>query len=197
MRIFRKFEVRAVYTVDAMDIENSNSTGPNKGLRNKTCLFLATGCYSGFAPKGPGTAGSLAVLVLPAFVMWLDPSFSPELAPFYWLVLATFIFFLGIYAVNVVLETKHFGSAEDPKQVVIDEWAGMLIALVGLPFGWPETIAAFAFFRLFDIWKPTPIRDLEKLPGAWGIMLDDVAAGIMAWVLGYSLFFALNLLAHI
>jgi len=69
----------------------------------------------------------------------------------------------------------------DPSQIVIDEVVGMAVALAGAPFELSLIIVAFLFFRFFDIWKPFPIRYIDKsFPRGWGIVLDDVAAGIMA-----------------
>jgi phosphatidylglycerophosphatase A len=79
---------------------------------------------------------------------------------------------------------KHFGK-KDPGQVTIDEWAGQAVALLGLPVAsgaglWITVAAAFVAFRVFDIVKPPPARQLEKLPHGWGVLLDDLAAGVYA-----------------
>ena len=73
---------------------------------------------------------------------------------------------------------------KDPSSAVIDEVAGMGIAMLAIPNQWPFVIMAIILFRLFDIWKPYPIRELEKLPGGWGIMTDDLLAGVYAnvWI---------------
>jgi phosphatidylglycerophosphatase A len=71
--------------------------------------------------------------------------------------------------------------------VVIDEVAGQWIALIGIRADWEHALLALALFRLFDIWKPWPVRRLERLPGGTGIMLDDVAAGALALALGLLL----------
>ena len=88
---------------------------------------------------------------------------------------------IGIPASTIVsLES----GAKDPSFVVIDEVAGQAISLLAAPaFGWKYAIAAFILFRAFDIVKPPPVRQLERLPRGWGIMMDDVAAGILACVL--------------
>ncbi|PIQ81652.1 MAG: phosphatidylglycerophosphatase A [Candidatus Omnitrophica bacterium CG11_big_fil_rev_8_21_14_0_20_64_10] len=69
---------------------------------------------------------------------------------------------------------------KDPSEIVIDEAAGMWVALIFLPARWPVWLAAFVLFRLFDILKPPPLRQLERLPGSAGIVLDDLAAGLLA-----------------
>ena len=83
--------------------------------------------------------------------------------------------------------TKASGTATDPQFVVIDEWAGLLIPLSFSSLESPATwLAAFALFRLFDIWKPGPVRAAERLPGASGVMADDVVAGILAAAVLYG-----------
>ncbi len=74
-------------------------------------------------------------------------------------------------------------DSHDPSEVVIDEVAGMWIALLGAPLTAPHLLAAFLLFRLFDVWKPGPIDRLQNLPGGWGVMADDVAAGAVAGLL--------------
>ena len=69
---------------------------------------------------------------------------------------------------------------KDPSLVVIDEIAGMWVTLVALPWNPVTVVAGFLMFRLFDVFKPYPARDLERVPGGWGIMLDDIVAGIYA-----------------
>ncbi|HEY0797386.1 MAG TPA: phosphatidylglycerophosphatase A, partial [Acidisarcina sp.] len=69
---------------------------------------------------------------------------------------------------------------EDPQHVVLDEVVGQWIALIACPADWVHPLLALALFRLFDITKPPPARQLEDLSGGWGIMLDDVAAGLYA-----------------
>jgi len=81
---------------------------------------------------------------------------------------------IGVWASD---ETARWLGKHDPSEVVVDEVAGMWLALVGLPHELPVAGAAFLLFRVFDIGKPSPLKQLERLPGGWGIMLDDVAAG--------------------
>jgi len=84
---------------------------------------------------------------------------------------------VGVPAGTVVARES---GTEDPQHVVIDEVAGQWIALIACPVDWKHPLVALALFRLFDIFKPPPARQLEDLPGGWGIMLDDVAAGLYA-----------------
>ena len=83
----------------------------------------------------------------------------------------------GVWAAGV-METE--SGSRDPSEIVIDEVAGMWLALIGIPVTWPGLLAAFLLFRLFDVWKPGPIDRLQNLPGGWGVMMDDIAAGAVA-----------------
>jgi phosphatidylglycerophosphatase A len=90
---------------------------------------------------------------------------------------------IGIPAATIVAREA---GREDPQFVVVDEVAGQWIALIGARPDWAHALVALALFRLFDIWKPWPVRRLEQLPGGWGIMLDDVAAGLLALGVGLA-----------
>lgn len=135
--------------------------------------FIGTGFGSGYSPIAPGTAGALvgcAVLVLLHY-------FSP--AEMYLPALVTLIvafFFLGAKATDK-LEPEW---GHDPSRIVADEMVGVWIAMLFVPFTWLNLALAFGLFRLFDIWKPLGIQRLEKLPGGWGVMMDDVLAGVYA-----------------
>jgi phosphatidylglycerophosphatase A len=91
--------------------------------------------------------------------------------------LAALVILVGIPAATQVARGS---GIKDPQFVVVDEVAGQLIALIAVPLTWKSFLAAFIFFRAFDILKPPPVRQLEALPGGAGIMLDDVAAGLYA-----------------
>jgi phosphatidylglycerophosphatase A len=91
--------------------------------------------------------------------------------------LALLVTLIGIPAATQVSRAS---GVKDPQFVVIDEVAGQLIALIAVPLGWKTFLAGFILFRAFDIVKPPPVRQLEKLPEGTGIVLDDVAAGIYA-----------------
>lgn len=151
--------------------------------------MIATGCFTGYAPVASGTAGSLAAILL-----YLIPGVSspPVLAG-----LIVVFFFIGrVSAARMASALGHAlhrdaaalkgafqaGDPEhpDPSVVVIDEIVGMWIALLFLPSEFPTILVAFTTFRIFDIVKPEPARRLERIPHGWGIMLDDVAAGVYA-----------------
>ena len=86
---------------------------------------------------------------------------------------------IGIPAATLVARAS---GLKDPQFVVIDETAGQLITLVGAPLGWKTFLAGFILFRAFDITKPPPVRQLERLPEGTGIVVDDVGAGVYGWV---------------
>ena len=90
---------------------------------------------------------------------------------------------VGIPAATMVAQEA---GREDPGFVVVDEVAGQWIALIGMRPDWRHALLALVLFRLFDIWKPWPIRRLEALPEGTGVMLDDVAAGVLALVVGLA-----------
>jgi len=141
-------------------------------MKLKLANYFSTVVKIGYLPIAPGTWGSLAAL---AFWYLILPPISSNT----FIVLIVVIFVLGIYTSSItegVLEKK------DPSAIVIDEWVGQWIALVFLPKSLVWGVVAFALFRLFDIWKPYPISKLDNIKGGWGIMLDDVLAGIYALI---------------
>jgi phosphatidylglycerophosphatase A len=123
---------------------------------------------------GPGSWGSAAtVLLWSALAYGLAPALRMPVA----IALAVVVILIGIPAATQVARGS---GVKDPQFVVIDEVAGQLIALIGVPFGWKTFLAGFILFRGFDIVKPPPVRQLEALPGGTGIVVDDVAAGLYA-----------------
>ncbi len=137
---------------------------------NKLRLLIATGLGTGYAPVASGTFGSLPGLLL-VWLLW-------KLAgPWAVVVGLLVVVALGFWA-SAKAETD-FGR-KDPGQVVIDEVAGQMVSLLFLAPRIPILAAGFFLFRLFDVWKPFPARRLERLPGASGIMIDDLVAGLYA-----------------
>ena len=137
---------------------------------DKLFMFIATGAYSGYLPKAPGTWGSVAGVLL-----WLT------------LALLDFVSYSAVLAALFVIGTIASGVAEkildqaDPGIVVIDEIVGQLITLFLAPLHPLTALAGFALFRFFDILKPFPVGWLDRhIHGGLGIMLDDVAAGLLA-----------------
>jgi phosphatidylglycerophosphatase A len=141
---------------------------------------LATFFGAGYLKPGPGTYGSAAAVLL-----WYAAAhiFAPSAAT---LAIATTLAAIIITAIGIPASTivAREASRKDPGFVVIDEVAGQLFALILLPPDWQHALLALLLFRLFDIFKPWPIRRLEALPNGTGIMLDDVAAGLIALLLG-------------
>ena len=141
--------------------------------RTRWAFAVATFFGAGYGKPGPGTWGSVAaVLLWAAFAFTLHPSaLTLTLALTIGIVVATV---LGVPAAPIV---EGESGRTDPGFVVIDEVVGQWIALLGSPFDWRHGLIALVLFRLFDITKPFPVRRLERLPGGWGIVFDDVAAG--------------------
>lgn len=132
---------------------------------------IATWFGCGLVPIAPGTVGSLAALAL-AYCLHSWAGWPPL-----WIgVLGIFILPLGAWASEAEIRAR---DRKDPGQVVVDEVAGQWITLAGASvLNWKSWLGAFLLFRLFDIWKPAPARNLEALPGGAGIMADDAMAGL-------------------
>ena len=140
---------------------------------DKVAVFLATGFYIGKIPLAPGTFGSL--IGLPLCFLLAEIQLSAAI------IAVLLIIALAIWISNVAERTL---ERKDPGCIVIDEIAGMVVTLIGLPFNLTTATIGFILFRILDILKPFPIRILEKrLPGGLGIVADDVVAGIFANVL--------------
>jgi phosphatidylglycerophosphatase A len=137
---------------------------------------VATFFGAGFGKPGPGTWASIATCLLWAALAYLA---APGSRVTYTVVAALLATIVGIPASTRV--SRALGAA-DPSKVVIDEVAGQLIALIGAPLHWKCVLAGLILFRGFDIIKPFPLRRLERLPEGFGIMLDDVGAGIYALI---------------
>lgn len=132
--------------------------------------LLATFFYIGKFPKAPGTMATLATIPL-----WYLLS---DLNPVWYMVIVFIIVIAGIFIAQAYEKIKH---THDSKEIVIDEVAGFLITMVWLPVTWQSALFGFILFRFFDIVKPPPIRQLDqKVMGGVGVMIDDVAAGIIA-----------------
>ncbi|NOZ62835.1 MAG: phosphatidylglycerophosphatase A [Calditrichaeota bacterium] len=133
----------------------------------------------GHSPFAPGTMGAIAATI----IYW------------YFLPSGGLVWFLALIAITLIgvglssITEKEFqqksgdSNAHDPGIIVLDEVAGVLFALFGMGKQWPWVLAALILFRIFDILKPFPVKQFEKLPGGWGIMMDDVVAGIIANVI--------------
>jgi phosphatidylglycerophosphatase A len=140
-------------------------------MKTKLGVAIATWFGCGFSPAAPGTVGSAAAVG----VAWLLAEYGGWRAPWFGL-LALAALVPAMWASGVAARWK---KKDDPGIVVVDEVVGQWIALAGAAtLNWKSYLAAFLLFRLFDIWKPPPVRQLEKLHGGVGIVADDAAAGI-------------------
>jgi phosphatidylglycerophosphatase A len=148
-------------------------------MKTKAAVLLATWFGCGYVPAAPGTAGALGALI-PA---WLLTHYAGWPA-WVWPLAGVLVAFPGIWAAGVT--AKHVGQ-KDPRLVVVDEVAGQWLTLAGAQvFNWKTVLLAFLLFRLFDIWKPPPVRQLEGLPGGTGIVMDDLMAGIYGAAVLYA-----------
>lgn len=128
-------------------------------------MAIATGAYVGYLPPAPGTLGSLLGLLL----LW-------PLKPGTVQVMVT-LFLIGVGIVVADQAARVIGG-QDPPAIVIDEIAGIAVATLLLPPQVPERVVAFVIFRVFDVIKPFPARQAERLPGGFGIVGDDLIAGL-------------------
>ena len=137
---------------------------------------IATFFGVGFGKPGPGTWGSVATVLLWAAYAWFARP-TPQTLLIALACLIVFSVALGVPAATIVARES---GRKDPQFVVIDEVAGQAITLLFTPFDVPHALIALILFRIFDITKPFPVRQLENLPEGWGIVFDDVAAGLYA-----------------
>jgi phosphatidylglycerophosphatase A len=138
--------------------------------------LIATFFGIGRLRPGPGTWGSAAAVLLWWILSrWVVPQ---------WQTLTVILLAAGVTAIGIPASTRVCRALgiKDPQFVVIDEVAGQLIALIAVPVAWKSLLLGFILFRGFDIVKPPPVRQLERLPEGTGIMLDDVVAGLYALV---------------
>jgi phosphatidylglycerophosphatase A len=158
----------------------ARANGADGARKTRWAWLLATFFGAGRMKPGPGTYGSLAAVLL-----WFGAAhlFHPDRLA---LALATVVAALLITLIGIPASTivARESGRQDPGFVVIDEVAGQWIALIAMRPDWQHAALALVLFRLFDIWKPWPIRRLEALPAGMGIMLDDVAAGLLALAVG-------------
>jgi len=145
-------------------------------MRDRVSFFVATGCYVGMIPGMPGTYASLATTLVYYLIYRISFRILPELH------LSAICLITAAGIVTSAHVSRRLGQ-DDPRVVVIDEVAGQLAALLLLPISFFNLAAGTFLFRLFDIWKPYPIRKLESLKNGVGIMADDLLAGVYANVI--------------
>lgn len=157
-------------------------------MKNKFALFIATGFGSGYIPKAPGTMGSLVGVLIVVALIYLNNTIPLQTS----LIIAALISAVaGIWA---SFEAESILKEHDPQKVVIDEVCGQIITYILIaPYmmnsqfpviSW--LLFGFILFRLFDIWKPYPINRLQNLKGGWGVMVDDIGAGIYGAVVMFA-----------
>ena len=152
-----------------------------KGFLKHPAHFAAFGFGSGCAPKAPGTVGTLMAVLLYLPLQFLD--FSA-----FMLVIAL-SFVLGVWLCQKASDAL---GVHDHGDIVWDEFVGYWITMIAAPKGWLPIVLGFVFFRIFDIWKPQPIKYLDQhVHGGLGIMLDDVLAGVFALAVMQALYYGL------
>lgn len=140
-------------------------------LADRLAVWLATGLGIGLVTPAPGTVGGLWGLPLSWAIMQL-----PTLG---WQIIATLV--VGLVATNICSRAVRMIGGDDPQEIVLDEIAALpIVYLASGLTNWRILWAGWLLFRLFDIIKPPPARNLEKLPGGWGVVADDVAAAFYA-----------------
>ncbi len=138
---------------------------------HRAATWVATGFGVGRAPIAPGTFGTLLGIPLYLILRMLS-------APIYALCVVV-LFLLGVWICQIA--EARLGS-RDPGAIVWDEIVGFLIAMFLAPAGWRWIVIGFVLFRVFDVWKPFPIREMDRLEGGFGVMADDAAAGVYACI---------------
>jgi phosphatidylglycerophosphatase A len=139
-------------------------------LKPKAVMFLATGAHVGRIPFASGTFGSLVGLPIVYLLSRTD-----------WVVALILTAILVLFSVWIASLAERQLNAKDPGCIVIDEIAGMCVTMLAIPLTLTTCLAGFFLFRIFDVIKPPPARLMEsRLPGGWGVVMDDVVAGIMA-----------------
>jgi phosphatidylglycerophosphatase A len=137
---------------------------------DKAIKLFATGFGAGYLPKAPGTFGTIVGVAL----FWALSDL-----PFVHYTIVTIVFI--VFASWIAEQARGLFGVDDPPQVTIDEIAGFLVTMLGHAWNWEFVVAGFVLFRIFDILKPFPVRSIDrKIKNGWGIVLDDVLAGVYA-----------------
>lgn len=145
--------------------------------------FLSLGFGAGVIAMAPGTMGTLVTIPIYIYL---------QQHPLWLYALATFVMLIA--GIGLCAYTARALKTHDHPGIVWDEIVGFLITMLAVPFTWYWLLLGFALFRLFDIWKPFPIKLLDrKVAGGLGIMLDDVVAGVYAWASLWLLIYVTDL----
>jgi len=151
-------------------------------LSRRIILLLSSGLLIGYIPAASGT---LATLLAGVFLYALQPlnvASIPSGIIFAGVVVALTI--VAVWSADVAERT--YGE-RDSHKIVIDEIVGFFVAMILVPFRWPHVAVAFVLFRLLDVLKPAPIRQSQRLPGGWGVVADDLLAGLYTCVIVHGL----------
>lgn len=154
-----------------------------RNIKEQFILLLATGLGIGYVPRAPGTFGSLLGPLLVMGILWCNLAF-----PVY-LLITVALFLVGVYVCD---HGAKILGLDDPGCIVFDEITAFTVVLLPVVY-WPidgnflwTSLIAFLWFRLFDIWKPWPVRFFDRIHGGWGIMADDYVAAIYAAICLYA-----------
>ena len=148
-------------------------------MNKKLITFLATGFGSGLAPFAPGTFGTLVGVVICLLCL-----------PLPWPLRLLTVLTLSALSIYVAQRAEKIYQKKDDQRIVIDEIVGFQITMLPVAITILHLGVGFVLFRIFDILKPFPINNLQRLPGGWGVVIDDVAAGIYAAVILFALNYA-------
>ncbi|WP_457640078.1 phosphatidylglycerophosphatase A family protein [Persephonella sp.] len=163
-----------------MENPEKQESKPEESFKTMTAFLLSTGLFVGKIPVAPGTLGTL-VGIIPILIYWTK---GGQYQLINQISITMAVFLVGIWASTVIVETY---KEKDPEYIVIDEIAGYMVAMIGFEPTWQNLLMAFVIFRFFDILKPPPIRYFEKLPSGFGVMADDIVAGIYTWIVMFIL----------
>lgn len=149
-------------------------------MKDHIVRLVATGLYSGYGWPYPGTWGTGPAWLIAYFLIGGDQRLL-----------------IGAVVLSTVLSVWAAGEAEkmfghDARKIVIDEWAGMFVTLLFVPFSFQNYLIAFVMFRAFDVVKIPPARNAEKLPGGWGVTMDDIVAGVQACAATHLIIYGLE-----
>ena len=145
-------------------------------MNEKLITFLATGFGSGLAPFAPGTMGTLVGVVICLLCL-----------PLPWPMRLLIVIALSALSICVAGRAEKIYQKKDDQRIVIDEIIGFQITMLPVAITILHLCVGFVLFRIFDILKPFPINNLQRLPGGWGVVIDDVAAGIYAGIILFAL----------
>ena len=135
--------------------------------KDQVIQVLATGFGAGLSPVAPGTVGTLVGLVICLFSY-----------PLAWPLRLLYVIAISAVSVYVAGQAEKLYGKKDDQRIVIDEIAGLQVTMLPVAITGLHLLLAFVLFRIFDIWKPFPLNRFQKFPGGWGVVADDLGAGV-------------------